>query len=189
MRTDATAISITSFVDGLSDTRSSASPTANIRPQHASSRLMSWTTRNARRPQMTVRPIATPPKSAIGFLCQRSSRGCATAPKRTASILATGTSANESEKAKRNGQVAAFRARLRWGKSRLFYSGSGLRGAAGPGGQQAKPLFEAQQAPQLAAVVGLAGEMAGHEPFDERRRERVAIARVGGEQQGGHVVL
>ena len=90
------AICAISFVDGLSASTSSTSPTTNIdhrrRSEHDTG--VAASAGDAARRRACARAMATPPSSGTVLRCQRSLRGCATMPARSAMMRGTGTSAS-----------------------------------------------------------------------------------------------
>jgi len=89
----------TNFVAGLMGRMSSAAPSANISAQQASKGRIGETFVVNPMPSASAPAIATPPSTAIGFRCHRSSVGTAHTPNRTAAERTMGVSAAADAKA------------------------------------------------------------------------------------------
>src|SRR5690349_18556227 len=100
-----------SLVDGLSDSRSSRNPNAAMAPpQTMSCQMSEWGAAvvTERLLASVAAAMATPPNSAVGLLCHRSSLGRATNPLRCASARQTGVSASETTHAMPNWTMSAI---------------------------------------------------------------------------------
>src|SRR4051794_34814697 len=150
---DATLICTTSLVDAFSDNTSSTKPNAAITsPEPISCHMRASGPIIAPRASVVI-AMATPPKSAVGFLCQRSSFGAATKPNRCASERQTNVNSNDSARAARKPEISVAIGETTGGYLH-FPEGTSTRPRChGEGGRHETVLVRTFEQPRPSAAV------------------------------------